>query len=177
MHLVGAGGKTYAEHARTVSFGPNRAAKLAVLHEQLENIPEEVFFLDLQLIDSTGTRVAHNRYTYSRTTTLAPLFSSPATRLSISSQAGESERILTLTNTGATAAMSVWLEDARDLNAAGYAYFDDNYFSLLPGELRTVRVTWIDAEAEEQRLEVSAWNTGRILLNLSVEEEARHGVE
>jgi hypothetical protein len=63
--------------------------------------------------------------------------------------------------------MFIWLEEARDLNAPGYAYFDDNYFCLLPKESRTVTVTWTDVPPEERRLEIAGWNTQRILLDLS----------
>jgi beta-mannosidase len=167
MYLVGTNGRIYAERFETVSFGANRAAKLASLEEPLENIPEDVFFLDIQLLESSGATVARNRYVFSRTETLASLLACPPTALSISPQMGESEHILTLTNTGEIAAMFVWLEDARDLNASGYAYFDDNYFCLLTGESRTVTVTWKDVPADERRLDVSAWNTEHILMDLS----------
>jgi hypothetical protein len=49
------------------------------------------------------------------------------------------------------------------LNASGYSYFEDNYFCLLPEESRIVTVTWLNVPAGERQLEVSAWNTERIL--------------
>jgi hypothetical protein len=58
------------------------------------------------------------------------------------------------------------------LNASGYAYFDDNYFCLLPEESRTVTVTWMDVPAGERRLEVSAWNAEPIHLDLSQDGDA-----
>ena len=78
--------------------------------------------------------------------------------------------MLTITNTGDTAAVFVWLEDPWELDASGYAYFDDNYFCLLPGESRNITVTWTDVPEEGRRLEIAAWNTGRLLLDLQ-----RHG--
>jgi beta-mannosidase len=166
--LVGTDGKTYAERAEIISFGANCAAKLTVLQEPLNHISGEVFFLDMQLLDSDSTSLSHNRYVFSRTETLAPLFACPATTLSLSSHGNESEQILILTNRGETAAMFVQMEDARDLNAPGYAYFDDNYFCLLPQESRTVTVTWEDVPAGERQLEISGWNTERILTDLSL---------
>jgi hypothetical protein len=68
--------------------------------------------------------------------------------------------------------MFVWLEDARNLNAPGYAYFDDNYFCLLPEESRTVTVAWKDVPVKERRLEVSAWNAEHILLDFSFNGDA-----
>src|SRR5688500_9903600 len=49
LRLVGTDGNLYTERTETVSFGANRAAKLAVLQEPLSSIPEDVFFLDIQL--------------------------------------------------------------------------------------------------------------------------------
>jgi beta-mannosidase len=165
MRLVGTRGHVYAERTETVSFGANCAAKLAVLQEPLTAIPEDIFFLDLHLLDSDGVHLCHNRYAFSCTETLAPLLTCPPTMLSISSHASDNEQIVTLTNRAETAAMFVWLEDARDLNASGYAYFEDNYFCLLPEESRTLTVTWKDVPTSERRVAVSAWNTESIQLH------------
>ncbi len=167
MRLIGTDGGVFTERAEVVSFGANCAAKLLTLQESLAVIPEDIFFLDLQLFDSEGTFLCHNRYVYSRTTTLAPLLNCTPAELQVSSSGEEGESILTLTNSGETVAMFIWLEEARDLNAPGYAYFDDNYFCLLPKESRTVTVTWTDVPPEERRLEIAGWNTQRILLDLS----------
>ena len=172
MRLVGMRGKIYAERTETASFGANGTAKLAVLQESLDHIPEEVFFLDIQLLDPDGTLLCDNRYVFSRSATLAPLLACPPTMLSVSSNVVGSEQLLTLTNTGETVAMFIWLEDARDLNDSGYAYFDDNYFCLLPGESRTVTVTWKDVPARERRLEVAAWNIEHILLDSLIDGDA-----
>jgi beta-mannosidase len=172
MRLMGMDGKIYAERAEVVSFGSNSSAKLADLQESLAVILEEVFFLDLQLFDLDGALLCHNRYTFSRRTTLAPLLDCPPAALEVSSSGEENVQLLTLNNSSKTAAMFVWLEDARDLNASGYVYFDDNYFCLLPGESRTVRVTWKDVPVSERKLEISGWNTEHMQLDLSFDEEA-----
>src|SRR5215207_6573066 len=62
MRLIGSNGRTYAKRTEMVSFGANRAAKLAILQEPLAGITEDVFFLDIQLLDSDGTPLAHNNY-------------------------------------------------------------------------------------------------------------------
>ena len=165
MRLVGTRGDVYAERMEIVSFGANCAAKLDAFQETLMVIPEEVFFLDLHLLDSDGVLLGHNRYAFGRSETLAPLLACPSTMLSISSQAREGKQMVTLTNPGETAAMFLWLEDGRDLDASGYAYFDDNYFCLLPDESQTVTVTWKDVPVAERRLEISGWNTETIQLH------------
>jgi hypothetical protein len=69
-----------------------------------------------------------------------------------------------LTNAGATAALPLWLEDDRALalsgstQSPGYVYFDDNYFILLPGESRSIVVTWQGVPREQRRLRLSGWN-------------------
>jgi beta-mannosidase len=169
MRLLGAHGSIYVERSEIVSFGANCSALLSSLQESLAGIPEEVFFLDLQLFDPDGAFLCHNRYIFSGTTTLAPLFACSPASLSPSSKLKGSEQILTLTNTGQTTAMFVWLEDARDLNASGYAYFGDNYFCLLPGESRNVTVTWEDVTPAERRVEISGWNMEPVLLDSSLQ--------
>ena len=177
MQLVGTRGDVYAARTELISFGSNRAAKVGVLQQPLDGIPDDVFFLDMQLLDSEGAPFCSSRYVFSRTATLHPLFACPLTTVSISSSTNESDQVLTLTNDGETAAMFVWLEDTRDLNAPGYAYFDDNYFCLLPKESRTVTVTWTDVPLEERRLEIAGWNTEPISLNLSPDGDSSHGLE
>ncbi|HET6595286.1 MAG TPA: glycoside hydrolase family 2 TIM barrel-domain containing protein [Anaerolineales bacterium] len=176
VRLLGRNGKVYAERAEIVSFGANGAAKLLAFEESLATIPEEVFFLDLQLFHRDGAFLCHNRYVFSRTTNLAPLLACPLGSLRVSSSNEEDEHILTLTNTGETTAMFVWIEDARDVNISGYVYFDDNYFCLLPEESRAVTVTWTDVPVEERRLEIAGWNTQRLLLDLSHQGVSSHGL-
>jgi beta-mannosidase len=163
MRLIGKGGTAFVERTESVSFGANCATRLASMCEPLSRIPEDIFFLDLRLLGPDGALLGQNRYAFTRTATLAPLLACPSTIVSISSSGWEDA--VTLTNSGDTAAMFVWLEDGRDLGAPGSAYFDDNHFCLLPNESRTVTVIWKDVLARE-RLEISAWNTEPISLHL-----------
>ncbi len=172
MRLIGTDGTIYAERKEAVSFGANCAARLTAMQEPLTVVSEDVFFLDLQLLESDGAPLCHNRYAFSRTATLAPLLNCTPTALFVSSTLDKSEQTLTMTNRGETAALFVWLEDTRDVNAPGYAYFDDNYFCLLPGESHTVVVTWKDVPAIERQLEVSGWNTEPVWLEPSAKGDA-----
>jgi beta-mannosidase len=166
MRLLGTDSSIHAERAEVVSSGANGSARLTSIQESLTAIPGDIFFLDLQLFGQDGALLCHNRYVFSRTTSLAPLLSQTPVTLQISSSGEENQSRLTLRNPGKTAAMFIWLEDARDLNAPGYAYFDDNYFCLLPEESRTLGVTWTDVPPEERKLEISGWNIEPALIDL-----------
>ena len=72
-------------------------------------------------------------------------------------QAGE--WLLTLENQSNTAALWVWLEaEKQDLRALDYAYFEDNYFCLLPNERRQVHVQWAGSSGADQKVLISGWN-------------------
>ncbi len=169
MRLVGIDGVIYKERTTNVSFGANSSTRLTLLQERLAHIAGDVFFLDLQVLDPEGTLLAQNRYVFSRTANMTSLLACPSTTLSVSSlrsQANrEDEHLLRLTNTGPVSAMFVSLEHDRPLNVPGYAYFDDSYFCLLPGESRLVTVKWNDVPVKEQRLEVSSCNTECLYLD------------
>jgi beta-mannosidase len=46
----------------------------------------------------------------------------------------------------------------RPAGAPGFVYFDDNYFSLLPGETRTIRADWRNVPEHARHLSVQGWN-------------------
>jgi beta-mannosidase len=71
---------------------------------------------------------------------------------------------VTVTNTGPFAALNVRLDDSRDTESSGYVYFDDNYFSLIPGESRTIEARWSGVKEENRQLELAGWNTDLSLL-------------
>jgi beta-mannosidase len=167
MRLLGMDGTPYAEHLEKVSFAANCSSRLGMLRGKLKRIPEDVFFLDLQLLDQDDILLSQNRYTFTRTSNLAPLLSCSSTTLSVSSmRSNADECTLTLMNTGSTAAMFVWLEDDRPVKAKGDIYFEDNFFCLLPGEQRIIAITWKDVPVDEQRLEISGWNIESSYLDL-----------
>ncbi|MFW6097135.1 MAG: glycoside hydrolase family 2 protein, partial [Chloroflexota bacterium] len=65
---------------------------------------------------------------------------------------------LRITNKGERAALGVWLTVARAVREPGYAYFDDNFIHLLPGEERTITVIWDGIPPEERAIGIGALN-------------------
>jgi hypothetical protein len=126
---------------------------------------EEVFFLDLSLKTQNSQIIAYNRYCFSMMKNLAPLLQVPLTQLVLEKQEilqDENFWSITLTNRGNFCALNIW---PRTPPAAGYVYFDDNYFCLFPGESRIVMVEWDEVLPAERRLTAQAWNSNQILVN------------
>ncbi|HSJ55904.1 MAG TPA: glycoside hydrolase family 2 protein, partial [Anaerolineae bacterium] len=88
----------------------------------------------------------------------------PHTRLETEVEKDGDRWLLRLTNTDSPAAFCVWVEDARPVDAAGGAFFDDNYLTLLPGETRQVAVTWHGVPEPARQLTIAGWNTDEITL-------------
>ena len=101
------------------------------------------------------------RYIFTTQADLSPLLADlPETAVEATITREEQGAQICLKNTGAQAALGVWLEDVKaDLaDARCYAYFSDNYFCLLPGEQRAVQVRWMGAAAGEGSVRISGWN-------------------
>jgi beta-mannosidase len=174
LALAGLGGRLYAARSESVTCPADAAARLTAVSHALRAIEDEVFFLDLRLTGTGAQVLSHNRYLFVRGASLAPLLAVPATELeaevvpaplpaplSGERQASKEPSLwqVTLRNRGATAALMVWLEDAREVDAPGYAAIEPNYFCLLPGEARQVLVTWAGIPQEDRKLEAAGWNT------------------
>jgi beta-mannosidase len=155
--IVGLGGREYGSISEAVNVPINTAAALTSIRWPLEAIEEDVFLLEIMLV-SHSIPLSHICYVFTRTANFAPLLSVGHTELDISVALIDAESRLTIANTGSVTALYVWLEDGRELNAAGYAYFIDNYFHLLPGESKSVSVIWYDVPLEERRIDISGWN-------------------
>lgn len=175
--LVGASGRVFREMTREVSWAAGGATELTALRHPMAEIGEDVFCLDLHLATEVteGAEVLEeqslrplrqNRYLFTRGANLAGLMApqSPTTLTAANDASGEEWRV-TLRNAGDYAALWVWLEDGRERGGAGWAYFDDNYFCLLPGEERAVRAMWRGVPAQERRLDIAGWNTNRVTLS------------
>ncbi|HVU12098.1 MAG TPA: glycoside hydrolase family 2 TIM barrel-domain containing protein, partial [Phototrophicaceae bacterium] len=156
--LISMSGQVYQEWTRTASIPANRAASIASIQHPLAAV-DDVFFLDLEW--SSGDQpLAVNRYLFTRGENLMPLLHVLATTVRVERDAqGET---LTITNTGDQAALCVWLEDAREIGAPGFAEFSDNHFCLLPGETRLIVVSWQNVSPQDRRIDVHGWNTNHL---------------
>jgi beta-mannosidase len=153
VRVVGLSGSEYLCYDLLVIVGRDGTTPLGKVELPLAEV-EELFFLDLTL------GAAQNRYLFARTPNLAPLLTAPQTRLT--AVRGEDWSV-TLRNEGDTTALYVKLEDGRDLGA-GYVYCSDNWFCLLPGEARTVRVNFTGIDEPHRQVTVQGWNTEVIRL-------------
>lgn len=73
--------------------------------------------------------------------------------------------VVTVKNPNRSLAFMVWLrlQHAADAKPVRPAFYDDNFFSLLPGESRTVKIQFDDksANSKDVRLMVDGWNVVR----------------
>jgi beta-mannosidase len=127
------------------------------LAADLSELDTELFLLDVATDRAAGPA---NRYLLSRTADLSPVLDlAPATVDTGLSRDGNTWRV-TLSHRDGPAALGLTLEDDRPYQAAGWAVPDDNLFDLLPGESRTVTVTWRDADQAGRVLRLSGFNLG-----------------
>jgi beta-mannosidase len=150
--------RTFAEWEWSVRVMPNASQEHALIQVDLASAVDDVFFLDLALVDHDGTRLARNRYPFSRGQTLAPFLNLPAPDLETSIEQDGNRWLVIVTNAGPCAAPGVWLE--ADRHGAGWAYFDDNFIHLLPAEQRAITVRWEGITPQERTLTLQALNGG-----------------
>ena len=167
MRILGVDGTLHENRLEEVFYGPNRAVRLAHFRWPLAELAGDIFFFDLELQAPDGSRLAGNRYLFTNQATLASLLSLPLTRLSIDHRASGAVWQIELRNTGHQAAIGLWLEDDRQLDAAGGVYFSDNYLLLLPGESRAIAAEWQNVPERQRRLQVQAWNAPSVILSSS----------
>lgn len=118
----------------------------------------------LNLVDQAGAVLSRNLYWRGRDpAAYRALGAMPAAAINLKAQAGQShgsDRPLTLilANTGKTPALAIKL---TVLDKAGArvlpAYFEDNYVSLMPGEVRTLTVR-VPASAKPASIAIRGWN-------------------
>jgi beta-mannosidase len=159
MRIVGGSGEVYWQQSASVQVLANGATRLAVGSTPISTIQEKLFFLDLILTDRHGAMISNNRYLFSRTNNLRPMLAAQLSNLSLDTEKSDALWEMSVTNTGEYAALCVRFDDGRQVDASGYVYFDDNYFSLLPGESRTIRAEWSGVSHDERRIDVAGWNT------------------
>lgn len=86
----------------------------------------------------------------------------PASRVRWSRENGETVATVDVKNTSSSLAFLIWLrmQHADSGKPVRPAFYDDNFFSLLPGESKTVRISFADSAvpADRIRLLVDGWN-------------------
>ncbi len=156
--LIGASGACYHQDVQPACLPANGAAPLTGLRWPLSALEEPAFFLDLILRSPEGETLSENRYVFSRTGDFIPFLHLPPTTLEAALQPGGDGGRLTLTNTGSAVALNTWIEDILPVDSPHHPLFSDNYFSLLPGESRTITVEWPAGVPKDKTLQVTGWN-------------------
>jgi beta-mannosidase len=131
----------------------------------LKVIKEDIFFLDLKLVGEGTEELAHNRYIFSKTCDLSPMLTIGKTKIKVRKIIEGDQWKLEITNDGDHAALMVQIDDAGSVYIEDYAYFSDNWFSLLPGESRRVEVLWSNIGDTPQSLELKGWNTEQVIVD------------
>lgn len=115
-----------------------RSVSAGEIKLQMNQLPEDLFLLRLRLTGD-GMELAENEYLFTRTEDFKYLHQTQEPEL-------ESERIRTadgkeklwLRNTGKIAALFVSVTPSENQPDEVWFYFEDNYFTLLPGETREI---------------------------------------
>ena len=121
-----------------------------------------VYFIRLWLNDAEGRTLSHNFYVASNDEgNLQELNTLPQTALRTSVKTTGTHSTVTVTNPSDTPAMMIRLNlKAGDGGQILPVSYSDNYFHLMPGESRTVDVSWnaADARGGNAFIELSGFN-------------------
>ena len=134
---------------------------------ELPALLSKVYFVRLELRNGKNELLSDNFYWRSRDLTdYTTLNTLPQVALDGAATAhadGEAQTLdVTLHNPSSTVALAIRLKLLREGSSGRVlpVYYGDNYFSLLPGEKRVVKIDFArgDLQGEEPRLEVEGWN-------------------
>lgn len=152
-------GKPVSRKKLQIDSPDDSMAQWIKLGDMVRKAPSEVYFLRLQLSDKKGP-ISENLYImsgkendYKALSSLSP--ARPAVKTEISSSDGGKKADVTLHNKSNVPAVFLRLnlkgEDGEQILPAVYS---DNYVTLMPGEKRTVTVSWRDEDARGQKAHV-----------------------
>jgi hypothetical protein len=117
-------------------------------------------FAHLELRDHDGKLLSENFYWHAREDKdVQELNSLPKVKLEGELHTEHGAVTGRVTNTGAVPALAVHLTlcDSKTGQHVLPVYYDDNYFSLLPGESRNFRIEF-DTPASRPRVDITGWN-------------------
>lgn len=162
--VLGSSGRIIFEERCPATLPAATSNKLMDLSVPVGDIPDAIFLLDIRLLDGTGRILAQNQYTGSCTSNFAPLLSLEKAVVQARMDMHGNQATVTLVNSGPGIAYDLWLDDDRDLNAPGCCYFDENLVTLLPGEEKTVNISWHQVPAGQRTVKLSGWNLDECIL-------------
>ena len=124
-----------------------------------------VHFMRLTLLRPDGSTASENTYTLAANEgDLTQIASLPQTHIEATVKHGKRSLNVTLANNGSTTAVMTRL-NLVDGNRQQIlpAFYSDNYFHLMPGERREVKIEWLDDEETpiNPQVEVSAFNAAK----------------
>ncbi len=166
VHAVRGDGTTVFDHHETVT-APAESVTTASLVDIGVASAKEAVFVEMELKDAQGMLLSQNFYWYAadsetyRSMNTLPQVTVTATAVATANAGGEAHVQVDLENTGASVALAAKLTLLRSDDGERIlpAYFSDNYISLLPGEKRTVEVTYPEAgPAVPATLTLRGWN-------------------
>ena len=191
--LINIDAKEAAAHDATIDFDADASTKAFDLPKP--DGLSTTYFLKLQLHDSSGKLISDNFYWLStkpdtmdwankKDTVYTPqkefgdltgLNSIPQVKLDVKADARHESRKgsirLRVKNPGASVAFQIHLRltSAKDGSDVVPIFWDDNYFSLLPGEEKSLSVTYntSDLDGKDSVLEISGFNIAPATIKLS----------
>jgi hypothetical protein len=158
-------GTEQGNHSATVSVGPSEA-KGCLTFDKPEGL-SSVFFLKLMLTSSDGDLLSENLYWSSPSgEDYSALNDLPTVTLdaeAVHGTGGEEEVVTaSLGNASSNVAFSIRLKLLRNTSGKRVlpAYYEDNYFTLLPGESRDIAMRFDERylDGEEPKLMVEGYN-------------------
>jgi beta-mannosidase len=155
--VVAADGTVLAETSWPLDLPGGPAAAAGDVRVPVAGVPTDLFVLDLALTGPDGRSLSRNRYLFSRTADLAPLLDLAVAEVAAEVTADGDHWRVRLAHRSGPVAAGLRLVDDRPAAAAGWAV-SAAPVDLLPGETRTVPVTWRGAEPAGRRLTLEGWN-------------------
>ena len=155
-------GKRAFQRKMSIDSDEDTTLSLLTLSSLMPSAPSEVYFLRLEISDKSG-RISENTYILGRTPdNYQALAALPVADVECRTKAeGQGKLTVTLSNRSRVPAPMLRInlkgDDGEQILPVVYS---DNYVTLMPGESRTVGITWSpqDSRGTQPRVEVTALN-------------------
>ena len=171
-------GELLWQHQKVVSLPSNSVAEIVSLPNELRI--EKAGFLQLELRDANDKMISSNFYPMAASEADQPLFASmpeviPTIKARAEKQVDGLLINIELQNASQHLAHMLRLmpKEIGTEQRLLPAFWSDQYFSLTPGESKTVRINIENFEGDQVELVVSGWNTPADKIQLTVENNSR----